>query len=760
MMISYRTETTGPIVVGKVSRRVRIRDAWLRWRRVWRALLTALVVLSVTVITGLGVARTTVLSADWYDGVFEREHAYDRLYDEVLVDPRLAGVRNDLLGRLPIPPNQVTANLRLVLPPSTLRGMVRVQVGHIVGYLRGDERELRLSVDLKPVINNLGKAADVYVGDLTGDVPRVTQDNAPALVDNVSKALDALAQGRPPEALPALNLDPAAAPEVADLILARLPVEAREAIRGQVVASLRADDLGGVLVAVVPVIFGEKVRQAQLGLTGLSHGGSWDLTLDLRADRAKQTEMRLGQLEQLRAMTVFGLGRLLIAAGVTALLGLVLLWWTAPTRGAARLRLPALALAGGGLLAGVGCLIGWGLLPHVVPEHRDGWAPSVTRLTGDLQEAAARDVVGVWLAAAAVPLVFGGVTFGAVALWERHRHRRAAPVRHTTRRVLTTGAAVAAAGALALTVFVPVPTSGSKSQAKRCNGMTELCNRRYDQVAYLATHNSMSSTAARFLSPLQDADIVTQLDAGVRGLLVDSYTWEAPEEVAGRLAESDLDPDSRRIIAGVVNDVAPARPGLWFCHSVCRGGALPMVETLRAVGQWMDRNPQEVVTLIVQDAISAQATEWAFREAGLDRLLFTPAADPSEPWPTLGTMIERGRRLVVFAERADGPAPWYRNFYRYGMETPYEYANPAEMNCLPNRGGTDKRLFLLNNFVTATGGSRTDAAQVNARPFLLDRARRCERERGAPVNFVAVDFAGIGDAKGAVDVLNITRKSH
>ena len=246
-----------------------------------RALLTALVVLCITVITGLGVARATVLSGDWYDGILEREHAYDRLYDQVLVDPKLAGVTNDLLGRLPIPPNQVTANLRLVLPPSTLRGMVRVQVGHTIAYLRGDERELRLTVDLKPVINNLGKVADVFVADLTGSVPRVTEDNAPGLVEGVSKALDALAQGKPPESLPALHLDPAAAPQVADLILQRLPAESREPIREPVVAALRADDLGGVLVAVVPVIFGEKVREAQVGLTGLSGGGSWDLTLDL-----------------------------------------------------------------------------------------------------------------------------------------------------------------------------------------------------------------------------------------------------------------------------------------------------------------------------------------------------------------------------------------------------------------------------------------------------------------------------------------------
>ncbi|MGW0014317.1 hypothetical protein ACWDVX_31785, partial [Streptomyces tendae] len=103
-------------------------------------------------------------------------------------------------------------------------------------------------------------------------------------------------------------------------------------------------------------------------------------------------------------------------------------------------------------------------------------------------------------------------------------------------------------------------------------------------------------------------------------------------------------------------------------------------------------------------------------------------------------------------------APWYRNLYRYGMETPFAFRSPDEMSCLPNRGGSDKRLFLLNHFVTAGGGLRLDAGVVNSRQRVLERAHACERQRGRPVNFIAVDYATIGDALGAVNELNAERR--
>ncbi|WP_229845941.1 hypothetical protein [Streptomyces atratus] len=79
------------------------------------------------------------------------------------------------------------------------------------------------------------------------------------------------------------------------------------------------------------------------------------------------------------------------------------------------------------------------------------------------------------------------------------------------------------------------------------------------------------------------------------------------------------------------------------------------------------------------------------------------------------------------------------------------------MSCVPHRGGTGKRLFLLDHFITVAGGSGIDAGKVNARDRVLERAHRCEQQRGSPVNFVAVDCTTTGDVRGAVDALNAER---
>jgi hypothetical protein len=61
-------------------------------------------------------------------------------------------------------------------------------------------------------------------------------------------------------------------------------------------------------------------------------------------------------------------------------------------------------------------------------------------------------------------------------------------------------------------------------------------------------------------------------------------------------------------------------------------------------------------------------------------------------------------------------------------------------------------LFLLNHWVTPP--SQEAAAEANSKDVLLGRAERCGRERGQPVNLVAVDFYETGDLFGVVDELN------
>ena len=72
-----------------------------------------------------------------------------------------------------------------------------------------------------------------------------------------------------------------------------------------------------------------------------------------------------------------------------------------------------------------------------------------------------------------------------------------------------------------------------------------------------------------------------------------------------------------------------------------------------------------------------------------------------------------------------------------------------------NRGSAGNPLFLLNHWINSDPKPLPETARiVNRYGFLLDRAQRCESERGLLPNLVAVDFYREGDLFGVVRTLN------
>ncbi|MCI3274223.1 hypothetical protein [Streptomyces cylindrosporus] len=703
-----------------------------------------LAVLCTAVCIATATARSTLVSPSFYRSVLNDERAYDRLYDEVLVDPHAVAVTRPLLARLPVPEAQVTSNIKLVLPPDSVRDLTGRQIDAVVGYLNGDRDSLVLKVDLAPFLGNLNDLAQVYFGDLVSGIQDRAEPDFATFSADLSAALREVSAGHAPGGLPSLPLTDEQAGTAADALLLAVPEAERDALRTEVRAALADGDVATALATVAPAVVTDRTRDAAARLRATAGGTTWNVTQTLAASGNDLTA-----LHRIRPYTAVGLGLAETLAAVLLVGSLLALWFLSSAPPARRLALLGWAIAAGGLVGALAAAVVRLATGGRVIDPPSTWPPSLARLVGDLQHSAFDRFTTTALATALVPVALGTLLAGAAWLLEvRPRPAFSVP------RIR--GLGLAASGAAVAGILL-VPLTAGAGAPRLCEGQARLCDRPYDEVAYLTSHNAMSTTVDRFIGPLQDPGITAQLDDGVRALQLDTYRWERPDEVAGRLADSDFTPEQREFIAAAVAKLNPPREGLWLCHAVCRAGAIELVPALKQLGDWMRAHPTEVVTLIVQDAIRGEDTEKAFAQAGLTDLVHTPDADPAKPWPTLGELIDSGRRLVVFAEQADGPAAWYRNFYRYGMETPFAFRTPSEMSCVPHRGGTGKRLFLLNHFITADGGSRLDAGEVNARRFVLDRVHRCERERGRPVNFIAVDYATIGDAQGAVHALNADR---
>lgn len=280
-----------------------------------------------------------------------------------------------------------------------------------------------------------------------------------------------------------------------------------------------------------------------------------------------------------------------------------------------------------------------------------------------------------------------------------------------------------------------------------CNGSVDLCDRRIDEVVFAGSHNAMASSDLGWELAPQLGDMVAQLDHGVRALLIDTHYWDRSGEIEG-----GDDAAVRLAIERALSDDTP-RPGTWLCHGFCALGATRLDEGLASIRVWLDANPNEVVLMIVQDAITTADTFEAFETSGLLDLVYEHR--PGTPYPTLGELVEENRRLLVWAESQGRPDSWYQNAYDSTFqETGYDFASIADFDCAPNRGDDGNPLFLVNHWLS-TGVPTVEAATVvNRRRTLVDRIEQCALERGRRPTILATDFVEVGDLVDVVADLN------
>ena len=321
-----------------------------------------------------------------------------------------------------------------------------------------------------------------------------------------------------------------------------------------------------------------------------------------------------------------------------------------------------------------------------------------------------------------------------------------------------------------LPAAAPSPAQASPGPVEgACNGHVELCERRYDEVAYPATHNSMAAAAEPgWFFPEQPDGILAQLDHGIRVLLIDSWYGRSTDRPGVVATAGSSRGDALKEARGEFGALAvraalqardatglkphgPTRP--YLCHAMCELGSTSWLSSLRDLRGWLDQHPREVVTLFVQDEVSPADTAAVVEQAGLLPDVYTPTSDG---WPTLGSMIDSGHRLVVLMENHGGGTtyPWLLQGFDHVQDTPYLFASAADFSCAPNRGPADASLFLVNHWINSKTGTVRNAIAVNARDVLEPRLRECQAERGRLPNFVAVDYYDRGDLLPAVDELN------
>ena len=261
----------------------------------------------------------------------------------------------------------------------------------------------------------------------------------------------------------------------------------------------------------------------------------------------------------------------------------------------------------------------------------------------------------------------------------------------------------------------------------QCNGAIDLCSKQYNEVSYLTTHNSFNSDEDGLLFPNQTYNIESQLNDGVRGLMIDVYDHFGTPTAY---------------------------------HSIFALGTIPLSEIFNDVKIFLDNNPNEIVTIILECYVAANAIEDEINQSGLSNYLYSH----NLTWPTLQNMIDNNNRLVIFSDMDDSSnsQSWYHYIWDHAVETHFSVDNINDFTCDFNRGNSTNDLFILNHFVTDATlgyGLYTESHNVNSNPFLITRAMNCHTQTTKIPNFVTIDFYELGDGLNAVNQLNALNTS-
>ncbi len=273
-----------------------------------------------------------------------------------------------------------------------------------------------------------------------------------------------------------------------------------------------------------------------------------------------------------------------------------------------------------------------------------------------------------------------------------------------------------------------------------CNGLTNTCNLRVDEMLFAAMHNANNDEShwnSNHQAPLEGA-----LEKGFRAFYL---------------------------------DVCICNNKLVFCHSRCLwAGTQDPVEVFENIITFLKANPSELVIFNFEMAHGDPTPSqlWDVMQ-GVQGMKLRSYIHSGGAWPEIGTLLQNHKQIISLKHNGinclntnnAGCTPYIQEFFKYTLGTKYHFHDISEIedvrySCVGERGTYyEKRFYAINGFVTNNfpGPSLESAKTLNQKKFVKKRISNCQGLMNKNANFYAVDFWQQGNVPLAVKHINAAR---
>lgn len=170
------------------------------------------------------------------------------------------------------------------------------------------------------------------------------------------------------------------------------------------------------------------------------------------------------------------------------------------------------------------------------------------------------------------------------------------------------------------------------------------------------------------------------------------------------------------------------------------GSSISLRQTMEELKKFMDRNQEKILTLFLDFSTNINELGDIFQETGITQYFYT--YDAKEGWPTVKSMVEKNKRIVVFSMQEHRNSPdWLHYVWNHAVEPYFSIWEAPVFKGEFLKGDPKNSLLIYNdyNFPKKSDIANNLRYEGNQNPYLIEHIKNTWTNTGKTPNFIMLD---------------------